>query len=222
MPVSRDILERLARHSTPTICNAIEQFNVRPRNQGFMAPRIRCMFPSLGPMVGHAVTVTSIAGQPDARGRAPSRQEYFDYVLSIPEPRVVVVQDLDPSPIGAMWGEVQANIHRALGCLGTVTDGGVRDLDEVAALGFHFFAATVLPSHAFVHVVDFGGPITVAGLEVRPGDIIHADKHGVTSVPESVAAEMDGAVAAVAEREARIIAACQAKPFDVAALKALF
>jgi 4-hydroxy-4-methyl-2-oxoglutarate aldolase len=219
MPATREVLERLVRHSTPTVCNAIEEFKVRPRNQGFMAPKIRCMFPELGPMVGHAVTVTSLAGQP---GRGPSRQEYWDYVLSVPAPRVVVVQDLDPEPIGAMWGEVQANIHRALGCLGTVTDGGVRDLDEVAALGFHFFAATVLPSHAFVHVVDFGCPVTVAGLEVRSGDIIHADKHGVTSVPESVAPDIDEAVAAVADREARIIAVCQAQPFDLARLKALF
>lgn len=221
MPVASEVLDRLRRHSTPTLCNAIEEFKVRPRHQGFMGPQVHCIFPDLPPMVGYAVTARILAGQAPAHHRAPTRPEFWDYVLSIPEPRIVVVQDLDPTPIGSYWGEVQANIHRALGCIGTVTNGGVRDVDEVAALGFHCFASCLLASHAYVHLVDFGGPVQVAGLEVRSGDLLHGDKHGVTTVPEEIADRIDEAVDAVAERERRIIEACRAEPFDLGRLKAL-
>jgi 4-hydroxy-4-methyl-2-oxoglutarate aldolase len=222
VPVSRDVIERLRRHTTPTICNAIEEFGVRPRHRGFMGPQVRCIFPELPPMVGHAVTVTVLAGQPPARHRAPTRPEYWDYVLSVPEPRVVVVQDLDPTPIGSFWGEVNATIHRALGCVGTVTNGGVRDVDEVRALGFQMFASCLLVSHAYVHIVDYGGPVHVGGLEVHSGDLLHGDQHGVTSVPADVAERLEEAVQRLVERERRILEVCRAQPFDLERLKALF
>lgn len=221
MPVAPEVLARLKAHTTPTICNAIEEFAVRPRNRGFMGPQVRCVYPELPPMVGYAVTATIRADQPDAHRRGPGRAEFWDHLLTIPAPRVVVMQDLDPTPVGSYWGEVQANIHRALGCVGVVTDGGVRDVDEVRTLGFHLFSSCLLASHAYVHIVDFGGPVTVAGLEVRPGDLLHGDKHGVTSIPPEIAAEIDTAVARLAEREQRIFAACQREPFDLAALRAL-
>lgn len=222
MPVAREVLERLRAHSTPTICNAIEEFQIRPRNEGFMGPQIRCVYPDLPPMVGHAVTATIVAEQPDARRRGPSRMDFWDYILTIPAPRVVVMQDLDLTPVGSYWGEVQANIHRALGCIGVVTNGGVRDVDEVAALDFHFFSSCLLASHAYVHLVDFGGTVTVGGLQVRPGDLLHGDKHGVTNIPGEMAPRIDEAVQAVAERERRIIDTCQAEPFELDKLKTLF
>lgn len=222
MPVSPDVLQRLQQHSTPTICNAIEEFNVRPRNRGFMGPGLRCVYPELPPMVGYAVTATIVAVQPDARRHGPARSDFWDYILTVPAPRVVVIADLDPTPIGSYWGEVQANIHKALGCVGTVTNGGVRDVDEVYALDFHFFSSCLLASHAYVHLVDFDGPVTVAGLEVRPGDLLHGDKHGVTSIPEEIAPRLDEAVRKVAEREQRIFAVCQEEPFDLEKLKGLF
>ncbi len=222
MPLQPEVVERLGRHSTPTICNAIEEFKVRPRHQGFMGPQVRCVYADHPPMVGYAVTARILAGQAPARHRGPSRTEFWDYILTVPAPRVVVMQDLDPTPIGSYWGEVQANIHRALGCIGTVTNGGVRDVDEVATLGFHVFASCPLASHAYVHLVDFGGPVEVGGLEVHSGDLLHGDKHGVTTVPEAIADRIDEAVEAVAERERRIIEACRAEPFDLARLKAFY
>ncbi len=222
MPVSRVALDRLKAYSTPTICNAIEEFAVRPRHLGFMGPEVRCVFPELEPMVGYAVTLRIRAAAQPVPPPGPSRLEFWEFVRTLPEPRVVVVQDLDPTPVGAYWGEVQANVHRALGCVGTVTNGGVRDLDEVRALGFHCFAACLLVSHAHVHIVDFGGPVRVGGIMVRSGDLLHGDKHGVTTIPADLVPRMEEAVQRVAEREARIIGACHARPFELEALKAVY
>jgi regulator of RNase E activity RraA len=144
-------------------------------------------------------------------------------VLSIPAPRVIVIHDLDePRGQGAQWGEVQANIHKALGCAGVITDGSVRDLDEVRSLGFQFAAAHVSVSHAYVHMVDFGLPIKVGGLWVKPGDLLHADHHGVVQIPADIAARIPEAVANVEADERKIITTCQASGFSVDSLKALY
>ncbi|MBU6402090.1 MAG: RraA family protein [Verrucomicrobia bacterium] len=211
-------LEALRQLSTPTVANAIELFNVRPRNQGYLSPEIRCLFPQLGVMVGYAVTLRFVAEQ--AAPRPASRYESWKYILQTPAPRVVVLQDLDQPPgAGAFFGEVMATLHQRLGCAGAVTNGHVRDLDEVAALGFHFFAGGVCVSHAYVHLVDFGGPVKVGGLVVRTGDLIHADKHGVLTVPKEIARAIPQAAAQVAERERRIMDHCQAPDFSLEELK---
>ena len=216
-----ETLAALRRLSTPTVSNAIELFNVRPRNEGFLSPDIRCLFPDFGVMVGHAVTLRFAAEQPAAR--PGSRYESWKYILGIPEPRVLVLQDLDQPPgAGAYLGEVMATIHRRLGCIGAVTNGFVRDLDEVRPLGFHFFAAGVCVSHAYVHLVDFGTPVKVGGRIVRPGDLLHADKHGVLVVPKEIADKIPEAAAQVAEREQRLIAHCNAPDFSIEELKRLY
>lgn len=218
-PLSKEEIEALKAWPTPAISNAIETFKVRPRNQGFMLG-IRCIFPDLGPMVGYACTATMIADLPPTekdRGAGPA---HWDNILATPEPRVAVIQDLDqPRCIGSLWGEVNANIHRALGCLGVVTDGGVRDLDEVHELGFHFFAADVIPSHAYVHIVDSGIPVKVGRLVINNGDLIHADKHGVVVIPHEIAREVPAACQKVEDQERRIINFCKSPGFDVNALK---
>jgi regulator of RNase E activity RraA len=215
-------LNALRTITTPTIANALELFNIRPRNEGFMTPDIRCIYPDMGVMVGYAVTCTIRADQPAPRGREVPRPEWWDYILQIPEPRVVVVQDLDRQPIGSMWGEVNGSVHKALGCIGTVTDGGVRDLDEMRAMGFHCFASCILVSHAYVHIADFGSPVKVGGVTVKPGDILHGDQHGVISIPVDIAAQVPDAVAKVEARERPIIEACRAPDFSVDTLKAVW
>jgi regulator of RNase E activity RraA len=215
-------LNALRTITTPTIANALEVFNIRPRNEGFMTPDIRCIYPDMGVMVGYAVTCTIRADQPAPRGREVPRPEWWDYILQIPEPRVVVVQDLDRQPIGSMWGEVNGSVHKALGCIGTVTDGGVRDLDEMRAMGFHCFASCILVSHAYVHIADFGSPVKVGGVTVKPGDILHGDQHGVISIPVDIAAQVPDAVAKVEARERPIIEACRAPDFSVDTLKAVW
>jgi regulator of RNase E activity RraA len=205
------------------VANAIETFKVRPRTQGQMSSEIRALFPELGPLVGYAVTAVIRAEPEPLEGHRASTYGWWDYVLSIPAPRVIVVHDLDePRGQGAQWGEVQANIHRALGCVGTVTDGSVRDLDEVRALGFQFVAAHVSVSHADVPMVDFGLPVKLGGLWVKPGDLIHADQHGVVTIPPDIADRIPEAVAKVEADERKIIDVCKSKDFTADKLKDLY
>lgn len=217
------MIEALKKISSPSVANAIETFGVRPRTQGFMSSEIRCLFPELGPLVGYAVTALIRAEPEPLREHRASTFAWWDHVVSVPAPRVIVVHDLDdPRGQGAQWGEVQANIHRALGAAGVITDGSVRDLDEVRALGFQFAAAHVSVSHAYVHLVDFGLPVKVGGLWVRPGDLLHADQHGVVAIPAELAPRVPEAVAKVEAAERRIIDYCRAPEFTVGGLKALY
>lgn len=217
------MIDALRKISSPSVANAIETFNARPRNQGFMSSEVKTLFPGLGPLVGYAVPALIRAEPAPREGHRASTYGWWDYVLSIPAPRVIVVHDLDePRGQGAQWGEVQANIHKALGCVGVVTDGSVRDLDEVRALGFQFAAAHVSVSHAYVHMVDFGLPIKVCGLWVNPGDLIHADQHGVVTIPPDLAPRIPEAVARVEADERKIISVCQAPDFSAERLKALY
>ena len=222
-PLSQEELAALRRYDTPTVANAIETFNVRPRNVGFLRPEIRCVFPELGVMVGYAVTARVRAAQPPARNeKTVSNFDWWDFLVKTPAPRVVVIEDLDkPAPVGVFWGEVQANIHNALGCAGTVTNGGVRDLNEVGPLGFHFFAQHVIVSHAYVRMVEFGAPVQVGGLLIQTGDLIHADRHGVQVVPLGVAREAPAAVDKITARERRIIDYCQSPEFTPEGLKSV-
>ena len=220
--VTKEQLEALRRMQSCAISNAIETFDVRPREQGFMSPEVRCMFPDMGGMIGYAVTAVIAAKDPSTSHMNVPRSDWFDEVQKVPEPRVLVMHDLDsPNPVGSFWGEVQSNIHRALGCVGTVTDGGVRDLDEMREAGFLAFAAGVLVSHANIHLVDVSVPVTVGGLKVSPGDIIMGDKHGVISIPEEVAGGIPIAAAAVEARERQIIDLCRSSAFTLERLKAL-
>jgi regulator of RNase E activity RraA len=220
-PLDPKVLTELRKISSPTIANAIETFGVKPWNQGFVASEIVCRFPKLGVMLGYAVPALIRAELQPVEGHRASEFAWWDYVASCPGPRVVVQHDLDePRGQGAYWGEVQANIHKALGCVGVVTDGTVRDLPEAQALGFHFFASCVSVSHAYVHMVDFGLPVKVAGLLVRPGDLLHGDEHGVVVIPPEIAAEIPAAAARIEARERTMIAVCQKPGVTVEELKA--
>jgi 4-hydroxy-4-methyl-2-oxoglutarate aldolase len=217
------VIEALRKITSPSVANAIETFSVRPRNQGQMTSEVRALFPELGPLVGYAVTALIRAEPPPVEGHRASTFAWWDFIQSVPAPRVVVVHDLDdPRGQGAQWGEVQANIHKALGCAGVVTDGSVRDLEEVRTLGFQFVAAHVSVSHAYVHMVDFGLPVKVGGLWVKPGDLIHADQHGVVTIPADVAPKLAEAVARVEADERTIIGFCQSREFSAEGLKALY
>lgn len=214
--ISPDLLETLRTIPTPAVSNAIETFNVRPRTEGFMRPEVRHMFPGLPPVIGYAVTARTVsAHKPGDRGPA-SRPEYWRYIESSqPHPLMAVVEDLDNPPvIGAFFGEVNANIHRALGCVGAITNGGIRDMDEVEALGFPIWAGGVVVSHAHVHLVDFGAPVRVGGLVVRPGDLLLADRHGVIQIPLEIAREVPQAVRQIEVREKTIIQYCQSSDFS--------
>lgn len=180
-----DLLQ-LKRWNTPTIYNGWEQITRHDRTEtGFNREETRDFMPQMGPMVGRAVTVVCEPGNavhPTANPAAWS--EYRRYIAGVPGPKIVVVQDLNkPQVIGAFWGEVNSNIHRSLGCVGTITDGGIRDLDEMQNAGFKALARRLCVGHAFSCPVRWGGEVEVFGRIVRPGQLIHADKHGFLAVP---------------------------------------
>ena len=208
-------LEALRAWPSPAISNAIETFGVRARNAGVMTPDIRCHFPEMRPIVGYAVTCTIRASAPPDQDPEANvaRGDWYAHIESVPAPRIVVVKDLDQPPVGSFWGEVNANVHRAFGCAGVVTDGGVRDMEEVRALGFQFLAKEVLVSHAYVHQVEVGVPVTVGGVTVRPGDLLHADLHGCIAIPRDIAAEVPAAARLVEDRERVIIDYTQSAEF---------
>ena len=177
-----------------------------------MSMEVRCLFPDLAPLVGYAAT-----GTIRARGRPQHGDQtaLYQHVRTVPEPRVGVVQDLDEPPgCGSLWGEVNATIFGALGCIGCVTDGCVRDLKEAHALGFQFFARGPGVSHAYVRVESAGEPVTVGGLTVSPGDLLHADQHGVLLIPKEIAAELPAAAERVIAGEQALLAWVRSAEFD--------
>ncbi|HMB33328.1 MAG TPA: RraA family protein [Methylomirabilota bacterium] len=223
MTLTTEQIEALKKITSPSVANAIEVFKVRQRQEGNISSEIRALFPELGPLVGYAATCVIRAEQGPIDGHRASTYGWWDYVMSIPAPRVIVVHDIDePRGQGAQWGEVQANIHRALGCVGVVTDGSVRDLDEVRALKFQFAAAHVSVSHANVHMVDFGIPVKVGGVWIKPGDLVHFDQHGVVTIPPEIAPQIPAAIAKVEADEKKIISVCQAPGFTPDKLKELY
>jgi 4-hydroxy-4-methyl-2-oxoglutarate aldolase len=201
----------LQRFDSPTLSNAIETFDARPRDEGYMSMEIRCLFPDLGPMVGYAAT-----GTIRAKHRVHGDQTaLYRHVRDVAMPRVVVVQDLDDPPgHGSLWGEVNATIFGALGCTGCVTNGCVRDLKEARAMGFHFFAAGPGVSHAYVRVESAGEPVTVGGLRVSPGDLIHADQHGVLLIPIEIAGELPAAAERVIAAEQNLLSWVRSPEFN--------
>lgn len=191
MEISPETLHKLARFDTPTICNTIELFGVRPREQGFMDGRIRACFPELPPMVGFAATAAFRSRGEPAGGDAYSGiLEQVRSFADLPGPAVVVFQDLDDPPAGATFGEVMCSIYRAFGSTGLVTSGGGRDLLQVRALRYPVFTGTTICSHAWCHILHVGLPVHVGGLVVRQGDLLHGDANGVTNIPLDIAADV--------------------------------
>ncbi len=188
MTLSRETLERLARFDTPTICNVIELFDVRPRNRGYMDARVRCNFPEFPPMVGFAATAAFRSDAPPAKGDAyGSIEQQLEQFAALPGPPVVVFQDLDDPPVGAVFGEVMCSTYKAFGAAGLVTNGAGRDLDQVRALGFPVFTGGTICSHAWCHILHIGLPVRVGGLMVNQGDLLHGDANGVTTIPVEIA-----------------------------------
>ncbi len=184
--LSHSDLLQLKRWNTPTIYNGWEQITKRDSGaDAFNLEETRDFMPQMGPMVGHAVTLVIQPGDASHRKARPTAGiEYRRYIASIPGPKIVVVQDLDtPHTFGSAWGEVSANMHRALGCVGTITDGAIRDVDEMTNAGFKALARRLSVGHAHVHPIRWNCEVEVFGRTVRPGELIHADKHGFIVIP---------------------------------------
>lgn len=209
---------------TPTVCNALEVVAPDRRGGGYTVEPFFCPRPQLEPIVGYARTGTIRAmfrSDRSADEDTTARLDYYDHIGSDPGPTVTVIEDLDAVPgYGAWWGEVNTNIHQGLGSLGVITNGSIRDLDD-AAEGFQMLAGMANPSHAFVRIVEHGITVTVHGMTVNPGDLIHADQHGAVVVPLEVAREVPGAAAKIAAGERVLIEASQQSGFSAERLREL-
>lgn len=219
--ISPDTLAALCQLDTCTVSNVIETFGVRLRNEGFTNSSIRSLFPKKSTMGGYAVTVRMRCSSPPPDAHPyHDRTDWWNYILSIPAPRVIVIEDVDPQPgLGSFIGEIHTHILKALDCVGVVTNGAVRDVQAVQQADFSFFAGNVAVSHAYAHIVDFGHPVKVGGLPVNPGDLLMGDVHGVLSVPLNVAPEIPAKAASLVAREQEVIRFCQSKEFSVGALR---
>ncbi len=218
---SKDI-DALRRFDTCTLANAIERLKLRPRNEGFMTDGPACMFRSLPPVAGYAVTGRMRAASQPVNGRCYyDHMDWWRYVASVPPPRVVVVLDADDPPgMGALFGVLHAHICRALECVGYITNGAVRDLPDIERLGFQLFANKLSPSHAYAHIVDFGGPVEIGGLRIQSGDLLHADLHGVQTVPLAAAAKLPAIATEVQAGEQGLIETCLDGNFSIERLAA--
>jgi regulator of RNase E activity RraA len=222
-PLPTALLEALARYDTPTICNALEIVAPERRLTGYTTKPLVCPFPDLPPIVGYArtTTISSVAASalPAAEQQA-RRLAYYEYVGAGHGPRVSVIQDMDGADagFGAFWGEVQSAIHKALGCLGVVTNGSIRDTPQWAP-GFQALAGSIGPSHAHVHAESFGGEVRVAGMTVRSGDLVHADRHGAVVIPLDVAAKLPEAAELCGRRETPILEIARSPSFTLEKLR---
>lgn len=218
-----ELIDRYRTLDTPSVSNAIETFDLRLRNEGFADSRLRGLIPNQPPVIGHAVTARIRCSAPPPVGHGyHDRTDWWNYIVSVPAPRIVVVQDVDERPgLGAFVGDVHTHILLGLGCVAYATNGTVRDLDDLGGLGFQLFASGAAVSHAFAHIVDFGQPVEVGGLAVSTGDILFGDGSGLLSVPPSIVAEVPPAAERLRSKEAHIIAFCRSAEFSIAGLRVL-
>lgn len=205
MTISAETLEGLRKYDTPTVCNVIELFNVRPRETGYMDKSIQACFPQLPPMVGYALTS-------EFRALSPARESAYDgldaqlqAMESLDGPPVVVFQDLDSPSAAATFGEVMCSTYQAFGATGLITSGTGRDLDQVESLSFPAFTAGTCCSHGNCHILSVNVPVVVGGITIYPGDLLHGDCNGVTTIPEDIASEIPQACEDFMKAEAHVI-----------------
>lgn len=216
-------LEQFSRISTCIVASAIETFRVRLPNVGFADSTIRCIFDDRPPLAGYAATARIRSATPPMEGDGYNyeRSDWWNHILSVPSPRIIVLEDLDNPPgLGAFIGEVNANILRALGCVGVVTNGSVRDLPDVQLTGLQMFAGNVSVSHAYAHIFDFGGRVVVGGLTIEPGDLIQGDRHGIQTIPLEIAEKVLATADEISQRRKRLVGVCRSRNFTTERLRA--
>lgn len=207
-------LKELAGFDTPTVCNALETFGIRKNTEGYMAPGMFLRTDDFSPVVGYASTaeVSGDAPNPDA---PQNLLAYYAHVREMGDPTIAVIKDIDPVPLSSFWGEVQATVHKSLGCVATVTDGGVRDIADVNnRVGFHFFSTAVTVAHGYVHVERWNCPVRILGLDIFPGDLLHADQHGVVKIPHEVAPMLADACRKIVVAEYPLLEPCRQAILD--------
>jgi 4-hydroxy-4-methyl-2-oxoglutarate aldolase len=205
-----------------SVANAVERLNLRLRNEGYTEGGLTCRFPEMGSMLGYAFTLQLRSYAPPTKSNAYELEntQWWDALLTLPWPRILVVQDMDRIPgAGALVGELHTKILQALGCVGVVTNGAVRDVDRVQPLGFHMFSGHLSVSHSYSHIVHAGGQIQIGGLEINSGDLLLGDRHGVIRVPKEFASRIPKIASDLRRKEEEISAFCQSPDFSVEELR---
>ena len=219
--ITCETLEKLGKFDTPTICNLIELFDVRPRDVGFMDDRIKACFPEMPPMVGFAATATFRASMQPRQGDGYSSLEArIERFGELSGPAIVVFQDLDSPPVAATFGEVMCTMYKTFGAQGLITSGAGRDLDQVRKLGFPVFTSGTICSHGYVHVPQIHVPVHVGGIAIYPNDLLHADCNGVTTIPVEIAHEVADMGDEFVEAEAVILNALRESGPSIEVLRA--
>jgi len=220
--LSFEQLERLRQFDTCTMSNAIERLNIRPRNEGFIAGEVACRFPQLPPVIGYAVTARMRSSMMPIKGRCYyEHPDLWRFLAGVAGPRILVIRDADDPPgVGALFGEAYARISRALGAVACVTNGAVRDLPGIQALRFQVFAGGVSVSHAYAHVMEFGEPVEIGGLQISTGDLLHGDLHGVHTIPIEAAHELPAIAEQVLREDLELFALTERKDFSLNMLSA--
>jgi len=215
-------LEKLRALDTCTVSDAIERLDVRLRNEGFASGTAKCQFPQFPPMVGYAATGRIRTSSPLMAHRCYyDRMDWWTYVATLPEPRVLVIQDCDHRQgVGAFVGEIHASIGMALNCIGCVNNGAVRDLPAIEAMGFHLFAGGVSVSHCYAHIIEFGEPVEIGGLKIVSGDLLHGDRHGLLTIPLSIASHIPEEASEDIAEERALIDFCRSSQFSLEGLGA--
>jgi 4-hydroxy-4-methyl-2-oxoglutarate aldolase len=215
MPVDSERLAFLRSVDSPTISNAIENLRLRDRCDGYIGGSVRCMFPELGVMVGHALTVT-MDSQPGPVADREGHGRMWEALLMTPRPSVVVVKDLTGAPSRcAYFGEVMASVAKACGAVGVISDGGLRDIAEVRAMGLHYFAPHAVVSHGNFRIVDVGSRVTLDGQRIESGDLLHGDLNGIVIVPTELLPQLPEAVEQVRRKERKMLDYIRGPDFDL-------
>ena len=208
-------LELLRKYDTPTVCNVIELFGLRPHTAGYMDARIQACFPGMPPMVGYASTATFRSAAPPRSGNVySSLGEQVASFAELPGPAVVIFQDLDNPAASATFGEVMCTTYKAFGAAGLVTSGAGRDLDQVEALGFPCFTNGTICAHGHCHILQINVPVHVGGLSIHPGDLLHGDRNGVTTIPIEIVSAVAHACAEFMAAEAVVLDYCRSGRVD--------
>lgn len=216
------LLSLLRKVDTPTVCNAIEFAQGKRGFDGFTRGSMLCSAPTEPPAVGFARTAKIAAVHPPTEAPDVIRQRrmaYYEYMAAAPTPAVAVIEDLDfPDCIGAYWGEINTTVHKGFGLSGALTNGVMRDLGDLPQ-GFPVIAGSVGPSHGFVHIREIDTPVSIFGLTVRPGDLVHADRHGAVVVPAEVIDRLEDAIRRLMQTERIVLDAARQPGFDFEAFQ---
>jgi 4-hydroxy-4-methyl-2-oxoglutarate aldolase len=221
-PLPPEVLDAIRQYDTCNVANAIETFGVRLRNEGFTRPGLRCVTGGSPRLIGYAATAHIRTSDPPVTGNTYlDRTDWWVGIQSLPAPRIAVIQDLNgEASLGCVAGEVHAAVLKAMQCQAIVTDGYVRDIPAVSRKEFAMFARSAAVSHAYTHIVDYGTPVQIFGLQIHPGDLLFADCHGVVSIPRDIAAQLPARLAEIRAQEQRIIDVCQSAEFSTEKLLA--